>query len=281
MSASAATAPSPRAARVERDPLGELRVPADAYYGVQTQRAVENFPISGLTRARAARHRDRPRSRRPRRAPTRRSAASTPTSPAPSSAPPTRSSAGRLRDQFVVDVYQAGAGTSHNMNTNEVLANRAAEMLGGATRRVHARPPQRSRQHGTVDQRRLPDGDAARVLLVLPGACSAPRRALADGAATPRAREFAGIAQDRAHAPAGCRADHVRPGVRRLRRQRARTPPTELRRSAEALHELNLGATAVGTGLNAGDDYTRSRDRATSPRYTRLARPACARIASA
>src|SRR5690606_20527639 len=39
---------------------------------------------------------------------------------------------GRLRDQFIVDVYQAGAGTSHNMNTNEVLANRAAELLGGA-----------------------------------------------------------------------------------------------------------------------------------------------------
>ena len=52
-------------------------------------------------------------------------------SAAPSSRRPTKFAAARLRDQFVVDVYQAGAGTSHNMNTNEVLANRAAEMLGG------------------------------------------------------------------------------------------------------------------------------------------------------
>ena len=115
--------------RTERDPLGELKVPADAYYGVQTARAVENFPISGLrapadlvtatilvkkaaaeanARARAARRRRRARDRRGRR----------------------RDPRGRLRDQFVVDVYQAGAGTSHNMNANEVLANRAAEILG-------------------------------------------------------------------------------------------------------------------------------------------------------
>jgi aspartate ammonia-lyase len=69
-----------------------------------------------------------------------RSAGSTRRSPRPSSAPPTRILAGGLREQFVVDVYQAGAGTSHNMNTNEVLANRAAEILGakrGDYSRVH------------------------------------------------------------------------------------------------------------------------------------------------
>ena len=69
--------------------------------------------------------------------------------------------AGALRDQFVVDVYQAGAGTSHNMNANEVLANRAAELLGERARHLRARAPERSRQHGPVDQRRVPDGDAA------------------------------------------------------------------------------------------------------------------------
>ena len=79
----------------------------------------------------------------------------------PSSPPPTRCCQGQLRDQFVVDVYQAGAGTSHNMNVNEVLANRAAELLGGRRGELLARAPQRSRQHGPVDQRRLPDGDAA------------------------------------------------------------------------------------------------------------------------
>src|SRR5512134_3215288 len=116
--------------RTERDPLGDVRVPADAYYGVQTQRAVENFPISGLT------------------AP---SELVTATVLIKKAAAETNASLrrldrrvagaivraadevldGALRDQFVVDVYQAGAGTSHNMNTNEVLANRAAEILGG------------------------------------------------------------------------------------------------------------------------------------------------------
>ena len=69
--------------------------------------------------------------------------------------------AGGLRDQFVVDVYQAGAGTSHNMNTNEVLANRAAEIARRRARHLRRRASQRSRQHGPVDQRRVSDGDAA------------------------------------------------------------------------------------------------------------------------
>src|SRR5215510_8809163 len=125
--------------RTERDPLGALKVPADAYYGVQTARAVENFPISGL------------------RAPAdlvtatilvKKAAAETNASLGrlePGIARAIVAAAdeilgGKLRDQFVVDVYQAGAGTSHNMNANEVLANRAAELLGeprGSYRRVH------------------------------------------------------------------------------------------------------------------------------------------------
>src|SRR3954451_23103685 len=125
--------------RTERDPLGELNVPADAYYGVQTARAVENFPISGLRapaelvtatvlvkKAAAEANRDLDRLDS--------SIARAIVSAADEVL------AGRLRDQFVVDVYQAGAGTSHNMNANEVLANRAAEILGesrGTYKRVH------------------------------------------------------------------------------------------------------------------------------------------------
>src|SRR5580698_5470468 len=125
--------------RIERDPLGEVSVPADAYYGAQTARAVENFPISGLRapvdlvtatilvkKAAAEANADLGRL-------------------APDVAGAIRAAAdeilgGSLRDQFVVDVYQAGAGTSHNMNANEVLANRAGELLGeprGSYRRVH------------------------------------------------------------------------------------------------------------------------------------------------
>jgi fumarate hydratase class II len=115
--------------RVEKDSLGEVQVPAAAYYGAQTQRAVENFPVSGLKPypafiwsialikraaaevnydqglldehlARAIMH-----------------AAD-------------EVVLGKHNDQFVVDPFQAGAGTSHNMNANEVIANRANELLG-------------------------------------------------------------------------------------------------------------------------------------------------------
>ena len=117
--------------RLERDPLGEYPVPAAAYYGIQTARALENFPISGL------------------RAPADLVTATVLIKKAAAMANVALGRldkrigdaiiraadevlGGALRDQFVIDVYQAGAGTSHNMNTNEVLANRAAELLGGA-----------------------------------------------------------------------------------------------------------------------------------------------------
>src|SRR4051794_26835205 len=125
--------------RVERDPLGQLRVPADAYYGIQTARAVENFPISGL-RAHAdlvtatvlIKKAAAEVNARLKRLDTRVAAAIVQAAD--------EILAGQLRDQFVVDVYQAGAGTSHNMNANEVIANRAAEILGeprGAYTRAH------------------------------------------------------------------------------------------------------------------------------------------------
>ncbi len=139
------------ATRVEKDPLGELAVPADALYGVQTLRAVQNFPISGIRplpafvdavvrikKAAALTHRDTGRLEA-RLADAIVQAAD-------------EVLAGKWRDQFVVDVYQAGAGTSHNMNVNEVLANRANELLGGRAWEVHARASQRPRQHGAVHQ---------------------------------------------------------------------------------------------------------------------------------
>jgi fumarate hydratase class II/aspartate ammonia-lyase len=124
--------PVPRGARtrVERDTMGEVRVPATALWGAQTARAVANFPISGLREPRAlvdavvrvklAAARVNARlgllPRRKGRA---------------IEAACREVLAGRWNDQFVVDAYQAGAGTSFHMNVNEVLANRAAEILGG------------------------------------------------------------------------------------------------------------------------------------------------------
>jgi fumarate hydratase class II/aspartate ammonia-lyase len=116
--------------RTEKDTMGTMEVPADALYGAQTARAVRNFPISGLkahpafvdatVRVKLAAARVNARlgllPKRTARAIERAAR---------------EVLAGRWRDHFVVDVYQAGAGTSHHMNVNEVLANRAAELLGG------------------------------------------------------------------------------------------------------------------------------------------------------
>src|SRR6187397_200533 len=116
--------------RTERDPLGEHSVPAGAYYGIQTVRALENFPISGL-RA----HADLVTATvYIKKAAALANLALGRLDPQIGGAIVRAADevlAGQLRDQFVVDVYQAGAGTSHNMNVNEVLANRAAELLGG------------------------------------------------------------------------------------------------------------------------------------------------------
>ena len=116
--------------RIERDSLGERELPADVYYGIQTARAIENFPISGWKpypalvtatvqiKKAAARVNSSLGSLDARIAEAIETAAD-------------EVLAGKLRDQFVVDPFQAGAGTSHNMNANEVLANRAIELLGG------------------------------------------------------------------------------------------------------------------------------------------------------
>lgn len=115
--------------RMEKDSLGQVQVPAQAYYGAQTQRAVENFPISGLRpypafiwsivmikRAAAEVHLDLGLMDE-RMAKAIMQAGD-------------EILAGQWHEQFVVDPFQAGAGTSHNMNANEVIANRANEILG-------------------------------------------------------------------------------------------------------------------------------------------------------
>ncbi len=117
--------------RIEKDSLGELDVPVEAYYGIQTQRAVQNFPISewkadtlfvwatvAIKKAAALANMDE------------KVLDATIGEAIVKAADEIL--AGKHLDQFVVDVHQAGAGTSHNMNANEVLANRAAEILGGA-----------------------------------------------------------------------------------------------------------------------------------------------------
>src|SRR5213594_3333745 len=119
--------------------MGEVRVPADAYWGAQTQRAVENFPVSGLRFPRrfiealgvikwaAARANEDLGHLDPKAADAIRRASE-------------EVIAGTLDDQFPIDVFQTGSGTSQNMNANEVIANRATEILGGerGSKAVHA-----------------------------------------------------------------------------------------------------------------------------------------------
>ena len=237
--------------RTERDPLGEHDVPVDAYYGIQTQRASENFPISGLRapdelvtatilvkKAAAAANQALGRL------------------PAEIGRAITTAAdevlAGGLRDQFIVDVYQAGAGTSHNMNANEVLANRAAEILGGQKGTYTTVHPN---DHVNMSQSTndvFPT--ATRLALLLDHApLVAACRAL-DAALEAKSREFSGVLK--------VGRTHLQDAVPITLGQVFGGYAACLRRGAEDLDaasghlmELNLGATAVGTGLNASRDY--------------------------
>ena len=238
--------------RVEKDPLGEVRVPADAYYGAQTQRAIENFPISGLRAApelvtatvqvkKAAAEANGSLGRLDR------------TIQRAIVQAADEILSGKLRDQFVVDVYQAGAGTSHNMNTNEVLANRAEEILGGRRgdyRKVHAN------DHVNMSQSTNDVFPTATrlALLGMTGPLLESARALERGLGD-KSREFNAILktgrthlQDAVPMTLGQEFSGYAANVEHA--------AAALEREARQLCELNLGATAVGTGLNAGDDYT-------------------------
>jgi aspartate ammonia-lyase len=239
--------------RVERDPLGEFEVPAEAYFGVQTARARANFAISGLTapdslvratmlvkRAAAEANRDLQRLDA-RRADAIIAAAD-------------EILGGRLRDQFVVDVYQAGAGTSHNMNANEVLANRAAEILGSERGTYTVVHPNDHVNMGQSTNDVFPT--ATRVALSIEHAAFAQEcRGLA-GAFARKASEYADVLK--------VGRTHLQDAVPITLGQEFGGHSACLFAAADAadvavegLHELNLGATALGTGLNAGDDYTR------------------------
>jgi len=238
--------------RIERDSLGEVGVPADALWGAQTARAVANFPISGrpmpgpfiaamgLIKAAAAA--------------VNRQAGRLDDSLADAVIRAAREVAdGRLDEQFVVDVFQTGSGTSTNMNANEVIANRATLFLGGelaadaaGAPRVHPNDHVNMGQSSNdVIPTALHVSVAAGIAGRLTPALEALRAALADKAAELDAvvkigrthlmdavpirlgQEFAGYAGQVADAT----------GV--------------LDSARERLYELPLGGTAVGTGLNA------------------------------
>jgi fumarate hydratase class II len=236
--------------RTERDSLGDVQVPEDAYYGAQTQRAVDNFPISGL---------------RPWRAFIWSMAAIK-----YSAAKVNRDlgflddevanavmlaaeevMGGRWEAEFVVDPFQAGAGTSHNMNINEVIANRATEILGGALGEYRVHPNDHVNMAQSTNDT-IPTAirlgclwrleELLTVINELVQALDEKEQAFDDVLKSGRTH-----LQD---------AVPIRMGqefgayARAVQRDRSR-----ISRTAEGLRQLGIGGTAAGTGLNAHPEY--------------------------
>jgi aspartate ammonia-lyase len=237
--------------RIERDPLGEKAVPTTALYGIQTLRAAENFPISGLRalpalvdavvwikRSAALVHKQTGRLEA-RLADAIVQAAD-------------EVLGGQHRDQFIVDVYQAGAGTSHNMNCNEVLANRANEILGGAR---GAYQPVHPNDHVNMAQSTndvIPTAMRLATLATLPDTLAALDRLA--GSLLAKGKEFDRIVKSgRTHlqdaTPIRLGQEFTAYGHTVARHQR------KLSEAAQWLRELNIGGTAVGTGINAEPEY--------------------------
>ena len=237
--------------RIEKDPLGEKPVPSEALYGIQTVRAAENFPISGLRplpafvdavvwikRSAALTHKET--GRLDGRLANAIVAAAD------------EILAGQHRDQFIVDVYQAGAGTSHNMNCNEVLANRANELLGG---KRGAYQPVHPNDHVNMAQSTndvIPTAMRLATLATLPALLRA-MDALGE-AFLAKGKEFDHVIKSgRTHlqdaTPIRLGQEFTAYGHTVVRHRQ------KLAQSADWLRALGIGGTAVGTGLNAEPAY--------------------------
>ncbi|HJX15832.1 MAG TPA: lyase family protein, partial [Candidatus Deferrimicrobiaceae bacterium] len=238
--------------RTEKDSMGEVRVPAQAYYGAQTRRAAENFPVSGVRMPVPVVH----------AAAMIKGFGAEVNAGLKLLAPPLAEAIsraarevleGKFDDQFVLDVFQTGSGTSTNMNVNEVLANRANELLGkplGSNSPVHPNDHVNRCQSSNdvipsairiaarreLAERLLPAlsllrdtlsakaGEVSDVLKI-------GRTHMQDAVPVTLGQEFSGYASQ---------IDH---GIRRVRA------------TYTDLEELPLGGTAVGTGLNAHPEF--------------------------
>ena len=244
----------PGETRIERDSLGEVRVSASAYYGVQTMRARENFPISDLRF-----------SRRFIRALGQIKGAAAEANVALGlldggigeaiRAAAREVADGALDDQFVLDIFQTGSGTSTNMNANEVIASRANEILGG---RRGAKSPVHPNDHVNMGQSSNDVIPTAIHLAALAGLHEDLRPALArlERALREKADEFMPVIktgrthlQDATPIRLGQEfegyAGQIERGARRLAV------------AVGELREVALGGTAVGTGINTHRDFAR------------------------
>ena len=236
--------------RLEKDSLGEISVPANALYGAQTQRAVENFPISGLKpwrafvwsmaiikQAAAEVNRDLGMLDSELAAAITKAAREV--------------VEGKWEDQFVIDPFQAGAGTSHNMNTNEVIANRATQILGGKSGEYLVNPNDHVNMAQSTNDT-IPTAIRLGCLWRLDELLAA----IDDlgGALRQKAAEFDDVVKSgRTHLQD---AVPVRLGQEFGAYARAVERDSErIRRSTQGLRRLGIGGTATGSGLNAHPEY--------------------------
>jgi fumarate hydratase class II len=237
--------------RIEKDSMGEVKVPKAAYYGAQTQRAVENFPVSGrgfppvfiralamIKLAAAAANEELGLLSAAAGAAIRQAAAEV--------------MAGKHDGQFVVDVYQTGSGTSTNMNANEVIANRALEIQGKplGSKEIHPNDHVNMGQSSNdvipsalhvaalqaIERELLPalhglHGALRKKAELFDGIVKIGRTHLADATPIRLGQEFGGYARQ------------VELGIQRIKS------------AAAGLEELPLGGTAVGTGINTHPEF--------------------------
>ncbi len=246
-----------RQIRIERDSMGERQISSSAYYGIQTLRATENFPISGIQPL-----------------PTYVDACvlikkATAIANGELGCIPQEISqaivkaadeilAGSFRDSFVVDIYQAGAGTSHHMNVNEVLANRALEILGDEKGNYQRVSPNDHVNYGQSTNDVIPTAIRIGGLLALERTLyPALKKAIA--ALDDKAEAFKDIVKSgRTHLQD---AVPVRLGESfRAWSQILKEHQNRIQVAAGDLAKLGLGGSAAGTGLNTHPQY---RDRVT------------------
>jgi aspartate ammonia-lyase len=240
--------------RVEKDSLGEVQVPEEALYGAQTARAIRNFPITGL----------RPHSTLVRATVlVKRAAAETnrdlgqldPERANAIIAAAEQVLAGEFIDEWRVDPIQAGAGTSHNMNTNEVLANIANESLGG--RRGEYKPIHPNDHVNMAQSTNDVFPTAMRIAALLEMRELYPALERLQRAFASKGREFDHIVKSgRTHLQD---AVPIRLGQEFTAYSRTLDKMNrKIHHAADALLELNIGATAAGTGLNSDPRYQKA-----------------------
>ncbi len=239
--------------RREVDPLGERLIPKDAYFGIQTLRATENFPVSGI------------------KAPIQIIKAYVLIKKAAATANMEvgwldkkigkaivqacdEVLEGKLLDQFVVDVFQAGAGTSFNMNTNEVLANRALEILGRQKGDYKAVSPNDHVNMGQSTNDTYPTALHVSVLMALQPLLSA-LDSLAEAFGELGRKNAQVVKSGRTHlqdaVPVTVGQEFTAYG------SAIANACAELRKRQENLYAVALGGTATGTGANTHSDYKR------------------------